>query len=219
MASSKMKYPKIQDLSKRVKEAFVPGGYEGSKSFLPRNKLDVFVTEDRVKSALREAEVEDPELDDLANFAVKYSQRLFLILLLMSSWKEQQLSLLRDFKRNRITDSSLPLVFYVYDCECKARSLEEPSDERKLFIVPDWDNNDCISFKSHQWKLTAPVFTREKFYYKFTENHILPFLHVPKQATNSGFFGDVSKLQIHRAHVPELPAVRSLAPLFAWPLT
>ncbi|KAI8632601.1 hypothetical protein F5Y19DRAFT_491226 [Xylariaceae sp. FL1651] len=197
-------YPQITKLAQDVKDKYKVVGVD---KFLPYDMLQELVTADTVRVVLQNANVMETEIEGLVNFVLNHgAKRLFLILVLMTTKSEEQLSLLLDLKDGEVTDESLPLAFspdnqkkyYGYSLE-KA----EP-DERQFSLFNDWDDNEWEKFDHYQWPFIAPVFRANKFRYHFAKLRPLPYLQVAQHPASSGFFGEVSRAEIHPAHLPAL---------------
>ncbi|OLN81982.1 Interleukin-1 receptor-associated kinase 4 [Colletotrichum chlorophyti] len=165
-----------------------------------------FVTKERVLKVIRAAQL-DNEIT-LVNFVTNHAARLFLILVLMSRSKAEYVSLLKTLKDNNFSDKALPikfekdgngesLVWYWYSAPSSATSTHQAS-----FVVPDWERTDKDSFESYQWRFISPTFGkphpfRSQFHYEI----VLPYFDVATKAVSEGFFGEVSKVQVHQAHI------------------
>jgi hypothetical protein len=207
-------YQRINKLASRVEEESAKTAKtEGDEDFLPYNKLSELVTRDEVRSAFQDANISDAE--DLVDFVLKDAKRLFLILVMMSGENDEKLSLLRGLQRDEIKDATLPIGFikennqyYGYSLEGR---LEGRLDGPQFAVFNEWERRDCGFFDSCQWRFTAPVFDRSRFRFHFAGRRILPFLKVAPKPASSGFFGEVSQIEIHSAHIPGLEAVSNLS--------
>ncbi|KAK2595008.1 hypothetical protein QQS21_007262 [Conoideocrella luteorostrata] len=198
------KYPEIKKLTKQVTEGFRYAYGAESEQFLPDDKLDEFVTPDIVRKILAETGIFGVQLEKLVNFVFNAgARRLFLIFVLIFSSTEQHFTKLEDLQECGVTDDSLPLGFV----NGHGRTLEKEEHNMKEYpVFEKWDQNLRTLFGSNQWQLIAPVFRETKFQHKFNKNRILPYLEVAKKPTSSGFFGEVSQVMIHPAHIPALKA-------------
>lgn len=159
--------------------------------FLPCHKFGDFLSKDAVEKALQAAGFNDTT--ELVNYILPKAKRLFLILLLMSKRKEEKLSSLKDFREENITDASLP-------------------DPRKRFPL-EWEKQDCVLFYIYQRAVTAPEFGNGSFRLKLHPQTVLPYLSYPPPS-GGGFFGQVSRVEIHPAHVPALNVVSDFPSYF-----
>jgi len=175
--------------------------------------LGELVTRDKVVSAFQGANIFGAE--DLVDFVLNDAKRMFLILLMMSE-TDEKLSLLRGLRNNGINDASLPIGLDKENRKHYGYSLEGPRHDGPQFAVfNEWKRNDRVLFESNQWKFTAPVFGGSKFRFQFAPKRRLPYLKVAAKPSSSGFFGEVSRIEIHPAHIPVLEAVRNLPLLFS----
>ncbi|KAM5341704.1 hypothetical protein ACJ41O_014735 [Fusarium nematophilum] len=174
------------------------------QKFLPHDQLKASVSHDKVQKALEAAGLGGRE--DLLNFVLNGAERIFLILLLMTTTSEQKLSLLKDLQSLGLSDASLPIEFEEDDCGQCAYSRHDPSPDGKRFDFSSvhWTRFDRHSFENYQWQLTSPVFKGDSFRFDFYSQTILPYLKVERQPTGSGFFGEVTRTYIHRAHISNL---------------
>lgn len=202
---SKSKYKGIKELAQRVSEAFKENKNLDELPFLPYSSLKEFANEENVRSAIAEANLENAS--DLIKFVLDGSERLFLILVLMSDGERKGLSLLNDFYQAKTSDAALPFGFkssgatdswFVVSCE--------PSEGEVLFSVTQWARNETELFDHYQWRLLAPVFG-EDFHYHFHARRIFPYRRM--KSVSSGHFGDVSRVEILTAHIPAIKAVRT----------
>lgn len=200
-------YPRITELAEDIDLEWVKT--QGGQRFLPYDKLRDFVNREAVEQCFREANISDAE--DLVKFVLEHAKRLFLLLVLMSSEEKEKLSLLRCLKSEQIDDASLPIGF---DRGEKKRyygySLESSPGGPKFLVFKDWSSHDRDLFESYQWKLNVPVFDNSKFRFHFFDQQVLPYLQVAPKPASEGFFGEVSRIEIHPAHIPVMEAVSDL---------
>ncbi|TGJ87810.1 hypothetical protein E0Z10_g981 [Xylaria hypoxylon] len=197
------KYQVLSQLSKDVKAEYLKGGPQNTEEFLPFNTLETLVKKERVLLAFQDTEIEQEKHEDLATWVVKSGKRLFLILVLLTRNKEEHLSYLEDLKNDGIDDSALPLNFQktepYYGFSVQG---EEVEDRKKFHAFQDWEDNDLQLFETHQWPLLAPIFgVSTKFRHQLDRSQPLPYLDVARKPASSGFFGEVSRAEIHRAHI------------------
>jgi hypothetical protein len=190
--------PRIKKLSGYIEGQSVTNKDGGD--FLPHDKLNEIVSREEVMSNLKDAKVSNPE--DLVEFVLKDAKQLFLILVMM-----EDLSLLRGLQQDEIKDASLPIGF---DKEYYGYSLEErePLGKPRFSIFKDWTRNERRLFDTYQWNFAVPMFNGSQFRFHFHKNRILPFLNSEaEKSVSSGFFGEVSRTEIHPAHIAVSEAV------------
>lgn len=71
-----------------------------------------------------------------------------------------------------------------------------------LFGVCDPD--DLLLVEYNQWELLAPVFSLDPFRIELNKKRVLPYLQAEPKPASSGFFGEVSQIKVHPAHIPSL---------------
>jgi serine/threonine protein kinase len=175
--------------------------------FLPRDKLDEFVTRSTVKSAIEPARSEALKdignMDDLIEFVLSRGKQVFLIVLMSrKDWSQRDLALtLKSCKDENLDNDSLPIGFSE-DRPSRAYSLNKPQEGRRYPLFDKWDRDHKDVFDVWQWRIAVPVFdTRVKFRFKFPAQQILPFLEQAPRPASSGFFGEVSRTVIHAKHI------------------
>jgi hypothetical protein len=203
-------YKVIIDLASDVEDRFKKTNGGRGEDFLPYDQFDKLVTRDVVESALKNAEV--PDWRDLVEFVIEDAKRLFLILVMMTSRKDEKLSLLRDLQSHGISDEDLPIGFIKQDNrKYYGYSIEKHHDEKHFDVFDGWERNERELFNSNQWQFTSPRFDSTKFRHHFNTKRILPFMQVAAKPHSSGFFGEVSRIEVHPAHfLPKLDVVCNL---------
>ncbi|KAK2608586.1 hypothetical protein QQS21_002933 [Conoideocrella luteorostrata] len=199
------RFPKMMELKTDVLRHCVSTDGDEESSFLPRDKLEELTTGDRVKKALNETGISKEKLKDLLDFvAAGGARRVFLILVLMSSATEEHLSKLETLKENGVKDDSLPLAFTTPATgeTCCGYPCESGADKELYSVFNDWSVTHRELFEKYQWCLTAPVFDGAKFRYQIHPRRILPYLTVATHPASNRFFGEVSRVEIHPAHIP-----------------
>jgi hypothetical protein len=163
-----------------------------------------------VESALKNAEV--PDWRDLVEFVIEKAKRLFLILVMMTSKKDEKLSLLRDLQSYGISDDDLPIGFNKQNNrKYYGYSIEKHPYGPHFEVFDGWERNERELFNSNQWQFTSPRFDSKQFRYHFAMKRILPFMEVAARPHSSGFFGEVSRIEAHPAHfLPKLDVVCTL---------
>ncbi|KAI8635651.1 hypothetical protein F5Y19DRAFT_461232 [Xylariaceae sp. FL1651] len=187
--TSTSKYPKLSKLRADVKKSYVTPDEGRHKSFLPIDSLKELVTRDTILSAFREVgEPESAELERIIEYVLHKCERVFLVLVLMTHNGVERLSSLKELQRKGFDDTRLPL---------------ELSDQQFSNEMPkDWEENDFELFRAHQWPLIAPVFGTKPIH-DLKESQPLPFIYPPSAPKGQGFFGEVSRAEIHEAHIIE----------------
>ncbi|OAQ61689.1 heterokaryon incompatibility protein [Pochonia chlamydosporia 170] len=184
-----------------------------TKIFLPYDKFEELVTEEMVRSAFREAEIPEIKISELMKYIFNTGARrwFFIMCLTFEGVMHNVATFLENLQTNEITDKALPLGFKrVKGWRYHGYSIESPDSAR----LPDHDSpifqnfhfseNQYIVFEGHQKKVTAPVFVPGQFQYYFSHIRSLPYMTVDSRPTSGGFFGEVSKVQIHIAHIPAM---------------
>ncbi|KAI0868529.1 hypothetical protein GGS24DRAFT_494486 [Hypoxylon argillaceum] len=196
---SQDRYPGLSKLSRDIKEKYCMRNEE----FLPYDMLEELVKKESVLLAFQETPIEQDKREGLAAWVLKSGKRLFLILVLLTRNSEEQLSWLEDLKDGGIDDRALPLGFNKKTEPYYGFSLEEGADSAKRFhLFKDWEENNLHLFETHQWPLLAPIFGNStKFRHQLDKRQPLPYLDEAKRPASSGFFGEVSRAEIHPAHI------------------
>jgi hypothetical protein len=213
----------ITELAENVDGEHVPSQSASfGGNFLPCNKLSELVTRDQVQLAFRRAKsLGSEDLQDLVDFVLDDAKRIFLILAKMSEENDQKIYLLRGLHDDGVCDASLPIDIFREKGEFPyGYSIEDSRHDTPRFTVfQKWKKTECDLFMTYQWTLTAPVFDGSKFRFKFYGKRILPYLTVAAKPSSSGFFGEVSRVEIHSAHIPVWTPVRNLSFLLLLHLT
>jgi hypothetical protein len=216
------RYPKLLELTEAVRQEYCHGGINRDEQFLPQDSQEQFVTLDNVSPALSEAckddsgNVNQRDFNDLTEIVRKRDcKRLFLTLVMMTWREKEMLSCLIDMVQAEIRDDSLPLEFASDETGRKyAYSLENAESSQRWYIpFEGWEDNDFTTFRFYQWHFLAPVFGADKkFRHQLDRKVPLPFLAVARNPASSGFFGEVSRAEIHPAHIDpkRIPALRAV---------
>lgn len=179
--------------------------------FLPCDKLDTFVTRENVTAIIDGAtNADESNREDLINFALTEGKRVFLILVLATPNHDRLYSLLGNFLSQKISDKLLPIEFHIDETQQGSYyygTTGGNNQRRRLDFFHRWGRHDRDLFNLHQWEFLAPVFGNGVFHFNLHPKIILPYLGRETRSTSSGFFGEVSKVEIHKAHVPNLIAV------------
>jgi hypothetical protein len=183
--------------------------------FLPCDIIAELAKPAKVEEALKAAGIERP--GHIAEFVSKEAKRVFIILMLMSTRKDQKVSLMGELKKCGFTDAKLPVewiedtgtgIWHVYSKQ--PEGIVSHSSNALFSFSEDewkWDRNHKAAFELYQWQLTAPRFDGNKFFNIFHPPTVLPYVKKPQQTSKSGFFGEVSHYQVHPAHIPVLKNV------------
>lgn len=155
------------------------------QQFIPLNEIDELVTLEQVHISLKDAGAPNPEV--LKEFIfTKGAKRVFLVLTLMKS-----VALLDQLRHYGLDDNALPIHFHG----------PRGNDTYNRFpFLRSWDISLKNLFKDYQRMLTAPKFGNTTFRTNFDYDCVLPYLEQGSAAA-SGFFGEVSKTVIHKAHL------------------
>ncbi|KAK1981478.1 hypothetical protein LZ30DRAFT_720085 [Colletotrichum cereale] len=130
----------------------------------------------------------------------------------MTTTDREKVSLLKTLQKKCSGTGFLPIEFfkhgtgeeYVWHWKL---TLHDPPFEYSYPAPRNWDHNDRYLFDKYQWEFMSPRFgIKEPFRFEFNESIILPYVDVGRRVEGKGFFGEVSKVKIHHAHidVPEL---------------
>lgn len=191
-------YTKIAAFADEIDNACIYN--HNQEQFLSYTKINNFVTKNKegVTAAFKEANILDHKT--LVDYVLQQAPRLFLILILMSTRVEEKLSLINDLKNRRFTDSSLPIDFN-RNPETNGISLEARDNPTQFILFNHWERRDRDIFESYQWRFLVPVFKPGNFRYTFAPKQRLPFMKIAPKPTNSGFFGEVSRILVHPEHI------------------
>jgi hypothetical protein len=183
---------------------------EAKEEFLPDDRLQCFVTREKVMEMLQAAGISTADMTLLLDFIFEQdAKRLFVILVLMSSSEQEKLSLMNGLREDGVTDASLPLNFENDKANNRWIGIPLESLVNKPYeVFNKWGRRDRDSFRDYQYRIAVPLFSERQFHYRFTKQRVLPFLGVASKPSSSGFFGEVSLTEIHPAHIPVLTKVR-----------
>jgi hypothetical protein len=177
--------------------------------FLPCDRLETFVTRENVTKIINHDD--DGELlnkGTLIEFVLQDARRLFLILALTAKETKKLSSWLNDFYSNDVVDKLLPIEFHRDDNGAYYGIANSAGDEKQFRFFNRWERNDRRLFDNWQSSFLAPVFAGDPFHHQLHPRTILPFLKLPKvHKPANGFFGEVSRVEVHKAHVPHLSPV------------
>jgi serine/threonine protein kinase len=171
--------------------------------FLPCHLIAGLTERSKVKKSLEAAGVKQPAR--IAAEVSKRAQRIFLILMLMSTNDNEKLSLIGKLLTPNFTDAELPIEWVENDGEWSAYSTKAtaPKPPRALATLSEgeWGRHCQELFELYQWKVTAPEFGGKEFIFSFHHSTILPYVEKPPKPASSGFFGEVSHYKIHSKHI------------------
>ncbi|VUC30883.1 unnamed protein product [Clonostachys rosea] len=190
----------LEKLSDQVRAACVSA--QDEEVFFPCDKINEFVTDHTVDSALKEEAVTGSE--GFTSLILQRAPRTFLILVMMG-----QVRLLKEFVAYGVNDSALPLGFYQNerDQHWYGYSVEEDARPRKQFTLKNWSFRQCDQFDIYQRRLLAPSLgENDSVVPKIYPKRILPFLkntEKPQFSVLSGFSGDITEEKLHRSHLFE----------------
>lgn len=184
--------------------------------FLPTTELDSLVTEEIVLRILKESDfsVTDaqqhthsicaPHEYESGSGRTKQTTRrkLFAILVLCNKVGE-----ISNFIQHEILDKKLPFIAIPNKETGRYQLHFEEDSSESISCCRDWDDDTVELFNLRQWIFLSPFFhnpddtdnSRERaVHYKLHDKTVLPFtLH--EEPHDSGGFGAVSKIQIHKA--------------------
>ncbi len=161
----------IQKLRRQVEE--------GSKSFVPHQKLFDLLSKDVIQSVLEERDIVPwYNLESIVDRIFSGARRIFAILVVLRGQENEILRFLEheSFQKSPL-DHRLPF-----------------SDRELERIVPEI----AIEFYEKQWEFTAPVFTRSVDHRHLQASIVLPFLEDKK--IGEGGFGEVFKITLDPTH-------------------
>ncbi|KAI1451719.1 hypothetical protein F4805DRAFT_463486 [Annulohypoxylon moriforme] len=190
-------YEVIHKLATGIENAYRKN--HDSADFLPYDRLAAFSTPDVVTAILEDARIDG--VKELSKFVLKNGKKLFLILVMMTGDNEK-LSFLADLRQSGITDKSLPIMIEGNGAgNSYSWSSLEDDIESKHELLGNWSRGDRDLFATYQWCFLAPTFGKGTFRFKFHSKRTLPYLHASPKPASSGFFGEVSRVEIHKAHL------------------
>lgn len=189
----------IANLKASIYEGYRLYNNDPVKKFLPEDRIEELVTLDTVKSAFQSVGIEDTELFE---FILRDARRLFLILVTMTGPEAKELSLLHGLHQDGVKDSSLPITIGV-DKRGKSYGYcaEGEHTAPHFYVFNHWGSQQRLMIELFQWHFLAPLFGSGRFRSSFSSGRVLPYLDRFDMSTSSGFFGEVSKVEIHKAHI------------------
>ena len=180
------------------------------QTFLPADMIENLTTPALVESELEKEGV--PFSPELVQFASGPGKRVFLTLVFV-----EHVAVLPSLFSEGFSDADLPIDFDRRSWKKMTAFLPVTTldprtnapNNRKVtrFSVQDWESLGRLEkFVSDQWLFLAPIFTKEKFRYSLFRKQRLPFVPSSRGEVNQkdGFFSQVSRVQVHRAHRPEV---------------
>lgn len=155
--------------------------------FVPRSKVDEFVTKESVTKELAGA---SPEL---VAFIMDSARLTFAITVSSNVQGERLQILMESFRNSGFDDKQLPASEQAID------KLFHPALGNKL---KPWINRTVREFGRKQWMFLAPIFPRQFKTLQLEPGHIFPFVTVGSDR-REGTFGDVYRVTIHESHQEE----------------
>ncbi|GAP92872.1 putative protein kinase domain-containing protein [Rosellinia necatrix] len=195
-------HPGLSKLASELRANYLQEGATGNQKFLPNDKLGELVTKKRVLLALQETTIEQQYHEDLASWVLKSGTRLFSILVLLTYGSAEQLSWLKEFRNDGISDNALPLDFsntkpyYGY-----SSTTTQGDGAQKFYSFKTWQDNDLILFDSYQWTFLAPILgSSNEFCHQLSSEQPLPFITLSQKPVE-GILGKTLYGKIHPAHI------------------
>lgn len=144
--------------------------------FFPESRWNGLWKPEEVEATLRKCRT-DPA-PDLVKFILKRAPKIFAILVDM-----RQPDLITRFQRQDFGQEKLPI---------------QPASAKELLQ----EKRSISNFCDKQWWFIAPTFTKERFRYKFSKFHRLPFTATGKDRNpGASHYSKVREKSIHVDHV------------------
>ncbi|KAF4967204.1 hypothetical protein FSARC_5211 [Fusarium sarcochroum] len=191
------------------------------EKFLPRDKLDDILTEERVIYTLRHEGGFPPERqEDIANEILHPTTSISSAQPHLGSRKEifailaliEKVPAIEDFIAEGLYDHHLPFN-HVRELHCakggrrrqvmKTSDLEDPPQPIQLFSK--WRDPEAESFEDRQWRIHVPVFSTARSdslkptHYILAQKAVPPYMS--RKEVGRGGFSAVDKVEIHPGHV------------------
>jgi hypothetical protein len=219
-----------------AKSAFDTREYQ----FLPDGEIDKLITKAAIIRELgkkskskRELSPDDSERQELADYIVdQKAKRVFATAVMAGLTGDDLRKGMQAFKDAGISDSTLPIsldfcvqegiltpstvstegsvIESVGDSSDKSEKDEDVNDEDEEDENQEvWTTPRLDTFCLKQWLFLSPVFRTSNFEHNLDQFCILPFT-VKHRECDSGTFGQVTKYEIHKAHLvdPKDPVSR-----------
>ncbi|KAF4456657.1 general substrate transporter [Fusarium austroafricanum] len=190
------------------------------QKFLPRDKLDEVLTEERVISTLRDEGGFSPQrqldiakqiLNPIANTTstqphLQSRKEIFAILACI-----EKVQTIEDFIKEDIYDYHLPFSYVrnAYPPSHERRHVMMTSDldreAQEVELFRTWRPYAAESFEDRQWRIHVPVFSsiREEdgkpTHYAFAHNAARPY--ISRREVGRGGFSAVDKVELHAGHI------------------
>ncbi|KAK3371139.1 kinase-like domain-containing protein [Lasiosphaeria ovina] len=180
------------------------GAYREIKGFIPRNRLDVIITEESVSRELemddvlkhfpvgrraalarqicqvqiRRAQKVHGDNDEVPPAITTTSfRKIFAILVLI-----YQVDKIIHFLEENVNDSDLPLVMYSYNKPGGQFTLRRRTNsDPPLQCFDGWRFGYVRQFEEWQWSMVAPFFSKQRpgnvSFYQLEDKVVLPFIH------------------------------------------
>ncbi|CAF3526170.1 unnamed protein product [Fusarium graminearum] len=208
---------------------------ETLESFLPRDKLEESLTQQRIIEALRiEGEFPPERLESIARDIIdplgfmtssqphlRSRKEIFAILSLID-----KISTIESFIQDGLFDHDLPFRYLRQTDSLDGntrpwvmKTCDLHRESREIPFFRKWSNKEAESFEGRQWKVHIPVFTGipettdKPTHYVLAKKANLPYIF--KTEVGRGGFGAVDRVEIHASHTitsgnPAVVAVKRL---------
>lgn len=192
-----------EELQTELLKGFEKNCLEAGQKFLPADKLNLLITEQRIEKVLSEVE-EIPS--NLPKFILEKAKKTFAMLVC-----NNKVSTIKDVYEYKFTDDQLPVAMEE-DCtgDFSATSYHIGSDSqgngKSWWLFDGWSYKEVTDFIDLQWNFLAPFFSKSQFEYNLYPACPLPFIKRGKELHN-GAFSTVYEVEICPAHIDFLKAV------------
>jgi hypothetical protein len=201
----------MSSLEKRIYELHC--GISESERFIPYESLDKLLTEDEIRNALKESDIDIIRRNDISERVFSGGKRIFAILVSIDHLELIYSFIEHDNYSTAKLDDKLPLskadletMFGKENIENELRELEEGNAtnskrrelERRARDIEKWARR----FEDNQYEYFVPSFQRKSTHRKLSDRLRLPFK--TKKALGKGGFGEVYKVTLPLAQ-PEQP--------------
>jgi hypothetical protein len=186
-----------RNMSQCLQEAMCKPG------FIPVDKLHEIVTKDQVRQELRLACPAAPisVIDENASIICQNFSRIFAILALVG-----KVEAIESFIKEGVNDRTLPFV-KVLDVDSVETLRPKTSPHASIPCFQKWPQSLVNKFEDYQWKILPAHFLADCStpsqglrFWSFDDKAVLPFLEDDYSTKVAGGFGEVWKVQMHRAH-------------------
>lgn len=156
------------------------------RNFVPRSKVDEFVTEESVSRELVGGDSE------LVAFVINSAKLAFAITVSSNMQGVELRNAIKRFSEKGFDDKQLPASI------SSKGFLTHPAFSKKSL----WSYKRCRDFQQNQWMFLAPIFPRNFKTLELEPEQIFPFINVGSYK-REGTFGDVYQVTIHESHQEE----------------